>query len=110
MRPHRGHHGYQVDMGRFHDLHRVGSERDRGMCLFQSFLGLGVLVTNKSHFRALVSVEVSNDVRTPIAVTNDTYPDHLYSFGLRFRRGTDNQPYLTVAGPVMRFCRLTPRG
>ena len=50
----------------------------------QSLRGFGVFVTHQHHFRAFVRVEVPNDIRAPIPVTNNADPDHLFTSGLRF--------------------------
>src|SRR5260221_9730038 len=87
MRPDRCHHRDEVDVRRFQNFIRIRRKRDSGMRLVHAFLALVALIADNHHFGIAVGVKVADDVRSPIAVTNNANSNHRAPWKLRGLRG-----------------------
>src|SRR5882762_1830881 len=83
MRPDRRHHRDEIDVRRFQNFIRIRRKRDCGVLLVHAFLALVALIADNYHFGIAVGVKVADDVRSPIAVTNNANSNHRAPWKLR---------------------------
>ena len=70
--PYWSNDGHCINLGRSQNVVFVRRKSDRRESLLQSFFAFRITVGNQNYFRIVQAVEIPNDIRTPITVTNHT--------------------------------------
>src|SRR5579859_373698 len=94
MSPYGGYHGDHVNFRARQDLHLIGGYRHIGVSSMDASEGLRIFIADCYYVDFLMSLEIPNYIRTPITVSNNSYPQDI--FGKRrakrnIPRGSDTE-------------------
>ena len=68
----RRHNGDRIDLRARYDIRRIRRDRHRGICLPYALQRFGIQIANGRNCRVVGIIEITDNIWTPIPVTDDT--------------------------------------